>query len=158
MSYYKEQGREVADRLHATIEYSDYMALINAIDDIDTLESRDRELEYMWAELEDVPMDPDTECIEEPFYDLFPAGTHREEIWKWFDERYSKGVAYLLYNDGVDRTSKTTMLLYYSELCFSCETHDCAYNSAGECRYPMVHHRPPIITDDDGCTEGVISL
>lgn len=157
MSYYKEKGREVADRLHATIAYTDYTALVNAIDDIDTLDERDKRLEELWGFFEDVPMDPETERIEEGFLG-FPPGTDREDIWHWFDERHSRGVAYLLYNDGVDRTSKTAMLLYYSELCFSCETHDCAYNSAGECRYPMVHHRPPIITDDDGCTEGVISL
>lgn len=27
----------------------------------------------------------------------FPAGTHREDIWHWFDERHSKGVTYLMY-------------------------------------------------------------
>ena len=60
------------------------------------IENRDRELEKLWEQLEDVPMNPITECVEVPFLD-FPAGTHREEIWHWFDERHSKGVAYLLY-------------------------------------------------------------
>ena len=41
-------------------------------------------------------MNPETECMEAPFLD-FPAGTPREDIWRWFDERHSKGVAYLLY-------------------------------------------------------------
>lgn len=62
------------------------------------LKVRDRELEELWAELEDVPMDPETECMEEAFLH-FPAGTPREEIWHWFDERHSKGVAYLLYGE-----------------------------------------------------------
>lgn len=123
---------------------------------VQTLEERDRYLEQLWAEFADVPMDPDTECIEEDFLG-FPHGTHREEIWKWFDERYSKGVHYLIYGfDGVDRTSQTTMLLYYTSLCDDCETKSCAYNVAGQCRYPMVHHRVPIITEEDGCTSGVI--
>lgn len=62
----------------------------------EAIENRDRELEDLWEQFEDVSMDPVTECMEAPFLD-FPAGTHREEIWHWFDERHSKGVAYLLY-------------------------------------------------------------
>ena len=46
----------------------------------------------MWASFADVPMDPETECIEEKFMGWEP-GTSREEIWHWFDERHSKGVA-----------------------------------------------------------------
>ena len=56
----------------------------------------DWELERKWEEFGDVPMNPETECIEEPFLD-FPAGTHREEIWHWFDEQHSNGVHWLLY-------------------------------------------------------------
>ena len=44
-------------------------------------------------------MDPVTEEIEEPYLH-FPAGTHREEIWHWFDEQHSKGVYYLLHERG----------------------------------------------------------
>lgn len=38
----------------------------------------------------------------------FPAGTHREEIWYWFDERYSKGVYGLIYgrNGALDERLK----------------------------------------------------
>ena len=56
-----------------------------------------KEIEKLWEKFEDVPMDPVTECMEAPFLN-FPAGTHREEIWHWFDERHTKGVAYLLYD------------------------------------------------------------
>ena len=59
--------------------------------------TRDEELEKIWALFEDIPMNPETECMEEPFLD-FPAGTHREEIWHWFDERYTGGVRDLLYS------------------------------------------------------------
>lgn len=59
-------------------------------------DERDVRLEELWAEFGDLPMEPVTECIEEQFLG-FQAGTHREEIWHWFDERYSKGVAALLY-------------------------------------------------------------
>lgn len=61
-----------------------------------TMRERDIELEKLWKQFGDLPMDPDTEKIEEPFLS-FPAGTDREDIWHWFDERHSKGVVYLLY-------------------------------------------------------------
>jgi hypothetical protein len=32
-------------------------------------------------------MNPETECIEEE-WNGFAAGTHREEIWEWFEETY----------------------------------------------------------------------
>ena len=65
---------------------------------MDTLAKRDAFLEDLWGLFGDIPMDPETERLEEPFLGgVFPAGTHREEVWKWFDERYSKGVAALLY-------------------------------------------------------------
>lgn len=76
-------------------------------------------------------------------------GVGREEIWHWFDERHSKGVVYLLY--GTIQQYDVTMERYYKSLCDDCGTSDCAYNSAGECRYPQVFHRVPIITESDGC-------
>lgn len=63
-----------------------------------TLKERDVLLENKWDEFTDVPMNPETERIEQKFLH-FPAGTRRFEIWRWFDERHSKGVRYLLYGD-----------------------------------------------------------
>ena len=56
----------------------------------------DSEVEELWRSLDDVPMNPETERMEKPFL-IFPAHTPREEIWKWFDKRHSKGIAFLLY-------------------------------------------------------------
>lgn len=56
----------------------------------------DKAIESLWRLFEDVPMNPITECMEESFMG-WPAGTHREEIWHWFDKNHSKGVYYLLY-------------------------------------------------------------
>lgn len=120
-----------------------------------TFNTVDKVLEELWTQLEDVPMDPDTECIEEPFMD-FPAGTNREDIWHWFDERYSRGVYHLMYRDGRDRTQDIAQMLYLSEKCFDCETRDCAYNHNGVCRYALVHEQMPEITEEDGCVSGVI--
>lgn len=46
----------------------------------------------LWDELGDLPMDPETECMEAPFQG-FPAGTHREDIWHWFEETFHLSVA-----------------------------------------------------------------
>lgn len=43
-------------------------------------------------------------------------------------------------------------------VCEDCESTDCAYNSGGVCKFPMVFGREPKKTEEDGCTEGVIDL
>lgn len=55
-----------------------------------------KELEKMWQNLGDVPINPETECLEAPFLE-WGIGTHREIIWHWFDRQHSKGVAFLMY-------------------------------------------------------------
>jgi len=89
---------DTATELYQTgcINHTGYRAIRDGPDEIETLAERDAKLESLWAEFGDVPMDPKTECMEAPFLD-FPVGTPREDIWHWFDERHSKGVAYLLY-------------------------------------------------------------
>lgn len=73
------------------------------------VEDRDKTLEDLWDKFGDIPMNPETERIERDFcYDngnvIFPAGTHREDIWHWFDERYSQGVYYLMYKTDMKKT------------------------------------------------------
>lgn len=63
----------------------------------------DREVEALWESFKDIPMNPETECMEDSFH-IWKAGTPREDIWHWFDENHSKGVAYLLY--GVDTVNR----------------------------------------------------
>ena len=62
---------------------------------IEKLSLDDKKLEFLWEEFGDVLVDDD-ECILDDFLG-FECGTHREEIWHWFDERHSKGVAFLMY-------------------------------------------------------------
>lgn len=50
----------------------------------------------LWDEFGNVPMNPETEEIEEDWRD-FPLGTHREEIWHWFEESFNISVAELMY-------------------------------------------------------------
>lgn len=61
----------------------------------------DAEVEELWKSLDDVPMNPETERMEQPFL-IFPADTPREDIWHWFDKHHSKGVTYLLYGEEPD--------------------------------------------------------
>ncbi len=120
--------------------------------EIETLRDRDKVLEMLWERFADVPMDPQTECIEEPFLG-WEAGIHREEIWRWFDRRYSKGVAHLLYGKGVERTDQLMKLMYLKQFCIECESVTCPYNHGGECRFALVHERRPQINDTDGCID-----
>lgn len=53
----------------------------------------------MWRELGDIPIDED-ECIEEEFYGFYP-GTHREDIWHWFESTFNLNVAEDLMFKGV---------------------------------------------------------
>ncbi len=152
MSYAKEQAIAVMNELHKTISYSDYCTVMDGLQEIDTLRDRDEELEELWEQFGDVPMNPETECIEEQFMG-WGSGIHREEIWHWFDRRHSKGIAYLLYKNEFDRTPEAAKLLYLKLLCSECESCTCQYNHGGECRFAMVHERKPCITDEGGCID-----
>lgn len=153
MNEVKQFAVEVIDRLHQDnrMDYGDYSAIHDGLDDIELLRDRDERLEELWEEFGDVPMDPETECIEAPFMGWGP-GINREEIWHWFDRRHSKGIAYLLYRTPADRTPEAAKLLYLKQLCIECEAHNCAFNPKGICLYPFVGERKPEL-NDDGCVD-----
>lgn len=48
-------------------------------------------IEDLWLDFGNVPMNPNTECIKEE-WNGFAAGTHRYEIWSWFEETYGVSV------------------------------------------------------------------
>ena len=54
----------------------------------------DEVLEFLWERLGNVPVDDDG-CLTDCFMG-YETGTDREEIWHWFDECYSEGVAALM--------------------------------------------------------------
>lgn len=151
MDNVKELAIDTMNELHRTIPYDDYCTVMDGLQDIETLRDRDEELGEMWASFADVPMNSETECIEEKFMGWEP-GTNREEIWHWFDERHSKGVAYLLYGDGVDRTPEMAQLCYQKQLCKECDAEHCAFNPEGVCLFPMVGGRSPDL-NDNGCND-----
>lgn len=152
MSEQKKKAMEIMDALHQTIPHSYYCAVMDGLQDIETLQERDTELEKLWSEFGEVPMDPESECMEAPFMG-WSAGVHREELWQWFDQRHSKGVAYLLYGVAADRTPDAAKLLYLKSLCPECTSGSCHFNHDGLCRFPLVYERRLRITEEDGCID-----
>lgn len=136
-------------------EYAYYEAFLieqRMMWNMDTLQKRDTELEQLWNEFTDVPMDPETEKMEEPFLH-FPAGTNREEIWHWFDERHSKGVVYLLYGTEPKYSLKNMAPLVRAQsLCCECDCETCVFNPKGICMVPFVTGDAPGLSED-GCTD-----
>jgi len=57
---------------------------------------QENEIKALWLEFGDVLMDPETEELECTWH-IFPAGTHREEVWHWFEDTYGISVTDLLY-------------------------------------------------------------
>lgn len=49
-------------------------------------------IRMLWSEFGDVPMNPKTERIESRWHG-FKRGTHREEIWRWFEDTFDISVA-----------------------------------------------------------------
>ena len=60
MNEVKRQATETMDELHQTIPYCSYCAVMDGLQEIETLRDRDEELEKLWAEFGDVPMNPET--------------------------------------------------------------------------------------------------
>lgn len=56
------------------------------------------EIKVLWGWFGDIPMDPETECLDEAFLH-FPAGTHREDVWHWFEYSFGISVHDLMYGD-----------------------------------------------------------
>lgn len=54
----------------------------------------DQELEKLWDVFGNTPINEE-DCITEKFH-IFEPDTDRIDIWHWFDENHSKGVAHLI--------------------------------------------------------------
>ena len=97
------------------IPYADLKEIINEISDKFEILHTDtdwNELDYpeeiikftnkeiaieLWCRLENVPIDPDTEEIEED-WNCFLKGTFREDICHWFEENFKVSIAEDLMN------------------------------------------------------------
>ena len=83
-------GGETLDRLNITTD-EDWAIVGAACRDAGFIPENIQKAKELWLEFGDVPMDPETECIEVEWHG-FPAGTHREEIWDWFEEEFDVSV------------------------------------------------------------------
>lgn len=54
-------------------------------------------IEKLWEEFGEVPMNPETECLEQAWHG-FSEGTNRETIWHWFEDTFQVSVAQDLMN------------------------------------------------------------
>lgn len=82
---------------------------------------RNEQVVELWNELEDIPFDTDESGIPVLSEDwkfkfenkdvIFSKGTEQITIWNWFNERYSKGISYLLYGE----TEKEHIYLFPKE-------------------------------------------
>lgn len=51
----------------------------------------DSSVKLLWKEFGNVPMDSETECMEENWHG-FASGTHRKDIWCWFENTFDVNV------------------------------------------------------------------
>lgn len=59
-------------------------------------EEKKKEALRLWHSLEDVPINENEEIDTD--WESFPKGTHRENIWHWFEEKFGISVAEDLMN------------------------------------------------------------
>lgn len=53
------------------------------------------ELSQLWTKLGNIPVNDD-ETIDELFH-IWEAGTPREEVWQWFDQRFEYGLYFHMF-------------------------------------------------------------
>ena len=108
-------------------------------------------LERLWAELEDIPMDPRTERMEARFLH-FPAGTERKDIWRWFNARYSQGIVSLLYGGASSCGSPMGQSARLEGLCPKGSLGDWTPSRAGVCYASLILGRNPQTIEGGKCS------
>ena len=88
----------------------------------------DEFLESKWEEFGNISLD-DYECIEEDWFG-FSKGTHREEIWDWFDKQHTKGVYWLMFERRRNKV-KHPVNVYGSTLYYERGEVECVYDGFG---------------------------
>lgn len=98
----EDDGQFVEEEYTAIQTYCENCGYVLDSDDISVIKGRglgdnfdfwkETYVKDLWEEFGDVPMDPETEEIENPWKHFLP-GTHREDIWHWFEETFNVSVA-----------------------------------------------------------------
>lgn len=89
----KDLTKEILIKSGYNEEFLEKVFKENKMEDVKEL--NDLKIEELWENFGNVIIDEE-ENITTEFLD-FEKGTNREEIWKWFDKKHSKGVHFLLY-------------------------------------------------------------
>lgn len=101
-----EDDQEFVEAEHDAIQtYCEICGYSITDEDLKTIKSRGMEecfadwketyVKDLWEEFGEIPMNPETEEIEEPWKHFLP-GTHREDIWYWFEDQFGISVAELM--------------------------------------------------------------
>ena len=116
MNDLKRKALETVGRLasEGRIDGGDFDILRDALCDIESLQDRDEDLRKLWVQFGGVPIDPETDTLEDRF-SHWETGVSREEIWHWFDQRHSKGIIYLLYNTSAEQDKTKTLMLWKND-------------------------------------------
>ena len=98
----KEDQTFMEEEYHAVRMYCETCGYLMTGADLEVIKVRGLEesfinwktayVEELWEEFGEVPMNPHTEEIEKPWRH-FPTGTHREDVWHWFEESFDLSVA-----------------------------------------------------------------
>jgi len=98
-----ENDQEFEEAEYTTIQtYCENCGYVLGSDDIAVIKGRgygkvlsfwkETYIRKLWEEFGNTPINPDTEEIEIE-WNGFSAGTHREDIWHWFEETFNISVA-----------------------------------------------------------------
>ena len=74
--------------------------LARAFGEFEPLRERDERIRSVWAYVANIPIDPEKNVTLAPVDD-WPAGTNLTKLVEWFDARYSKGAASLIYRRSI---------------------------------------------------------
>lgn len=83
---------DVVETLKSTLPLAKERLTANEYSGAECLLAKMEEVVNAWEDFGDVPMDPETECIDVA-WNQFQAGTHRETIWHWFEDYHDISVA-----------------------------------------------------------------
>lgn len=98
----KEAQKLMEAEYTAVQTYCEICGYSITVEDFETIKSRGLEESFtdwkqtyvrdLWEDFGEVPMNPETEELEIQWKHFLP-GTHREEIWHWFEEQFNISVA-----------------------------------------------------------------
>jgi len=93
-----ERASELAYCLYndQVLSEAEYNILTQALYEIEPLRDRDNTIESIWESVAGIPIDPEKNVTLAPVDD-WPIGTNLTKLIEWFDARYSKGAAPLIY-------------------------------------------------------------